>query len=108
MYGKVREVEAAETGNCSILDDKPIRLNLGETRKDTDQICQLIFTHYGVQGHIEFHPMPMSVFPQSGYLLQGEIGCEGSSAVMGRKSFLYFRQVRAILGDFAVLEGSWS
>jgi hypothetical protein len=82
MYGKVREVEATETGNCSILDDKPIWLNLGETRKDTDQICQFIFTYYGVQGHIEFHPMPMSVFPQSGYLLQGEIGCEGSSAVM--------------------------
>jgi hypothetical protein len=82
MYGKVREVEAAETGNCSILDDKPIRLNLGETREDTDQICQLVFTYYGVQGDIEFHPMPMSVFPQSGYLLQGEIGCEGSSAVM--------------------------
>jgi hypothetical protein len=26
--------------------------------------------------------MPMSVFPQSAYLLQGEIDCEGSSAVM--------------------------
>jgi hypothetical protein len=48
MYAKVREVEAAETGNCSILDDKPIRLYLGETRKDSDQICQFVFTYYSV------------------------------------------------------------
>jgi hypothetical protein len=48
MYAKVREVKAAETGNCSILDDKPIGLNLGETRKDRNQICKFIFTYYGV------------------------------------------------------------
>jgi hypothetical protein len=85
MYGKVGEVEATETGNCSILDDKPIRLNLGETRKDTDQICQLIFTYYGVQGHIEFDPMPMSVFLQSGYLLQGEIGAYSLSRAISSR-----------------------